>query len=306
MITTDNDGATTVRRIALPPAEKGAAFSLATTCGPVAWAGGRWPNVDWTSSGLVWVGWEGSRAVSRLVRHIADDELLVTGTASEVNDSSWAEQVLGPDAVLPRFDDPILEPLRLRYPGLRPFAAGSVFDGLVSSIIGQSISIAAAAVTEARLAALFSPELEIEGRRFRPLPRADQLANASADLVRRSGVTWRRAEALVHAGRAQMAGDIPTAADVLADPDQARVCLRRLPLVGPWTAESTLLWGIGFADAYPIGDVALLRAARRAFDDGTLSARDMDHRSERWRPFRGWAARLLWTDLLGEAPRLDH
>ncbi len=302
----DNGGASAARCIVVRAAEQGAPFSLAATCGPVAWAGGRWPNVDWTSSGLVWVGWEDSRAVSRLVRQVADDELSVTGSASDVEDTSWAERVLGTEAALPRFDDPILEPLRVRYPGLRPFAAGSVFDGVVSSIVGQSISIAAAAVTEARLSALFSPGLEIDGRRFRPLPRADQLADASAEMIRRSGVTWRRAEAIVHAGRAQMAGDIPTTAAALADPELARVHLRRLPLVGPWTAESTLLWGIGLADAYPIGDVALLRAARRAFGDATLSARAMDDRSERWRPCRAWAARLLWTDLLGEAPRLER
>lgn len=38
--------------------------------------------------------------------------------------------------------------------------------------------------------------------------------------------------------------------------------LRKLPLVGPWTAASALLWGLGEPDAYPRGDVALLRPGR--------------------------------------------
>ncbi len=77
--------------------------------------------------------------------------------------------------------------------------------------------------------------------------------------------------------------------------------LRHLPAVGPWTANSVLLWGVGAPDAYPTGDVALLRAARAAFDDPDLDLKGLDHRAEEWRPARAWAARLPWTDLLGIA-----
>lgn len=295
----------TSRRIVLP-ATTGAPFSLETTCGPVAWAGGRWPNVDWTPQGLVWVGWEGSNIVWRITRQVAPDVLAVTGSASPKGDTAWTEQVLGMDATPPSFNDPVPQAFLRQYPGLRPFAAGSLFDGIVTSIVGQSISIAAAAVTEARLSALFAPSLELQGRVFRPLPRPDQLADATAELIRRSGVTWRRAAALVEAGRAQEAGQLPASQEARADPDRAGALLRRLPLVGPWTVESALLWGIGLADAYPTGDVALLRAARLAYGDATLSAGALDQHSERWRPFRAWAARLLWTNLLGAAPTLAY
>ena len=130
---------------------------------------------------------------------------------------------------------------------------------------------------------------------------AEALAEAGVALVRSSGVTWRRAEALVAAARAETEGRLPTREAALAEPGVARVALRALPLVGPWTAESALLWGIGLADAYPIGDVALLRAARRAYADATLDLHRLARLGETWRPARGWAARLLWTDLLGVA-----
>ncbi len=77
--------------------------------------------------------------------------------------------------------------------------------------------------------------------------------------------------------------------------------LLRLPAVGPWTANSALLWGVGAPDAHPTGDVALLRAARAAFANPDLDLKGLDHRAETWRPARGWAARLLWTGLLGIA-----
>jgi DNA-3-methyladenine glycosylase II len=77
--------------------------------------------------------------------------------------------------------------------------------------------------------------------------------------------------------------------------------LTAFPMVGPWTAASSLLWGVGHVDVYPKGDVALLRAARLAYDNPGMTMRDLDRLSEEWRPQRGVAARLLWTNLLGAA-----
>ena len=276
-------------------------FSLATTCGPVAWGGGRWPNVDWLNGGLLWVGWDGETVAWRRVEQSAPDTLRCQGSAAATGDGDWAARVLGTDEACPPFTDHVVETLRRSFLGLRPFAAGSLFDGLISSIVGQSISVAAAAVAERRLAALFAPPVELAGRSFWPFPRADQLAEATPALIRTSGVTWRRAEAIVAAARAALGDGLPDAASVRADPDGVRRLLRSLPLVGPWTVESALLWGIGFGDAHPTGDVALLRAARRAYDLPEMTLKGLDALAEQWRPARGWAARLLWTDLLGVA-----
>lgn len=274
-------------------------FDLALTCAPVSWAGGRWPNVDWVGGALLWVGWEGDAAVWRRVSDGGLGRLLVDGSADAAGDRRWADGLLGLGQSVPVFADPVVAALADRFAGWRPFAYGSVFDGVVTSIVGQSISLASAAVTEARLSALFHPGLDVDDRRFWPLPRAEALAAAEPALVRSSGVTWRRAEALVAAARAETEGRLPTRQAVLAEPEAARAALRALPLVGPWTAESTLLWGIGLPDAYPTGDVALLRAARRAYGRAELDRAGLDVLAEGWRPARGTAARLLWTALLG-------
>lgn len=276
-------------------------FALAETCGPVAWGRGRWPNVDWIDGRLVWVGWEAGRVVWRLVGE-EPDGLRVGGPADPGLDRGWAKGVLGTEVTCPVFADPVVERLRTRHPGLRPFAAGSLFDGLVSSIVGQSISVASAAITGARLAALFSPGVEIAGRRFWPMPRAEDLASARAELVRSSGVTWRRAEALIAVGEAFADGNLTPDGTAPVGADELRGILGKFPLVGPWTTESTLLWGLGVADAYPAKDAALLRAARSAYDRPGMTHPELNRTAETWRPARGWAARLLWTDLLGAAP----
>lgn len=276
-------------------------FSLAQTAGPVAWSRGRWANLDWIGGGLIWVGVENGALVHRRVEQ-AGAELLIDGTADPAGDRAWLSRVLSLDQSMPLFADPVLAALAQQFAGLRPQASGSVFDSLISCIAGQSITVAAAAVIETRISRLFHEGVELHGRRFHPHPTAEELAEASPALIRQTGVTWRRAEAIVAAAQATVAGEMPPDSGPGLDLDELRRWLRSLPLVGPWTAESTLIWGLGDGDAFPPGDAALLRAAKRAYGRDELDHRSLTRLSEEWRPARGWASRLLWTDLLGPAP----
>src|SRR5215216_6160412 len=120
---------------------------------------------------------------------------------------------------MPAFDDAVLASLARKHAGLRPWSAGSLFDGVVSSIVGQSISVAAAATTERRLYERFNDSLHLDGRQFWPPPRPDQLATSSAAFIRQSGVTTKRAEALVAVG--MLFASAPTRAAFQADPADA-------------------------------------------------------------------------------------
>ena len=277
------------------------AFSLAQTAGPVAWSRGRWANLDWIDHGLVWVGIERGALVHRRVEQ-SGSELIVTGSADATGDRAWLERVLGVDQVMPSFTDPVLVALAQRTPGMGPQASGSVFDSLITCIAGQSITVAAAAVIETRISALFHQGIELHGRRFYAHPSAEELAEASPALIRQTGVTWKRAEAIVAAAKATVNGEMPAESGPEFELDEVRRWLRSLPLVGPWTAESVLLWGLGESDAFPPGDAALLRAVKRAYGSDDVNHRALNQLSETWRPARGWASRLLWTDLLGPAP----
>lgn len=196
----------------------------------------------------------------------------------------------------------MLAGLARKHAGMRPWAAGSLYEGFVSAIVGQSISVAAAAVTERRLYAQFNGAEEIAGRMFWPPPRPDQLAAADPALIRQSGVTLVRADALVAVGEAFSA--LEWEGESLEGGALRSQAERMLAIrgVGRWTVESALLWGVGEGDAHPSGDVALLRAARQHWPE-MANLRELDRRAETWRPHRGWAARLLWLDLLGFAGR---
>lgn len=279
-------------------------FSLAQTCAPVAWGGGRWPNQDWIDGRLVWVGQDSDGLIIREVRQLASRHpvVVVRSNRTARDDIDWAARVLGTHRMAPAVPDPVVRAIAERYPGMRPMSNGALFDGVVTAIVGQSISVQAAAVTERKLCALFSEPVELDGRHFWPSPTVAKLADAEPATVRRSGVTQRRANAIVAIARIARAGGLISEREALADEATALSTLIALPQVGRWTAESVLLWGLGVDDAYPIGDAALLRAARLAYDRPDLTHPEMNVLAESWRPGRSWASRWLWLHLFGPAP----
>lgn len=272
-------------------------YRLKVSVAPAAWVGDRSPRHAWIDDALIWCGREGELPVWRRVRQPSGGQLEVAGSADPGLDAAWIHGVLHPDAVVASWDDPVLADIDRQWPGLAPYGDGSLFEGLITSMVGQSISVASAAVTQRRLAFLFDAGITVEGRVYAPLPSASMLADASVELIRSSGVTMRRAEALKAIGRIAVDGGMPSDIAARTDPDAVASELVKLPQVGRWTAESTLLWGVGAPDAWPTGDIALLRAMKFAFDDPQLTLAAIDRMAESWRPNRGVAARLFWTKL---------
>lgn len=275
------------------------AYRLAVSVGPAIWVGERSARHAWIDDALIWCGREDEEAVWRRVSQPGPGELAIAGTADPARDEAWVMNTLHPEQVVMAWQDPVLNDISQRFPGLASYGDGSLFEGLITSIVGQSISVQSAAVTQRRLAHLFHDGIAIGDRLFAPLPSPGQLADASVELIRSSGVTTRRADGLKRIARIAAEGDLPSDARARSHPDEVERELLDLPQVGPWTAISALLWGVGAPDAWPTGDVALLRAVKHAFGDDGQTLKTMDALAEPWRPHRGLAARLLWTNLFG-------
>lgn len=166
-------------------------------------------------------------------------------------------------------------------PPLRRRAAG--FTGLARVIVGQQLSVASAAAIWSRLEAAY-PTLE---------PAA--LMTASDDDLRRIGLSGPKVRTLRAAAAAVAEGlDLEAMDDTPDDAIHAR--LTAVHGIGPWTADIYIMFCLGRADGFAAGDLALQIAAQHAF---SLPARptpdELLNLAERWRPWRGVAARLLWA-----------
>jgi AraC family transcriptional regulator of adaptative response / DNA-3-methyladenine glycosylase II len=103
----------------------------------------------------------------------------------------------------------------------------------------------------------------------------------------RIGVPRARANAIAALARAVADGDIVL--DGSADPVETRRALAEIPGLGPWTVEYVAMRALGDPDAFPSTDLGLRRAL------GGIDARALEARAENLRPFRAYAAMLLWT-----------
>lgn len=269
-----------------------AGFSLERTCAPAYWVAGRWPNEDWRDGAFWWIGREDGIVTWRRVSAVPGG-VRVEGTGDPARFGRWAWRVLRPRPSGEAWSDPTIAALDRRHPGMGLLNAGSLLDGAITSIVGQSISLASAGAALTRLAAMFDGPVPLAGREFHALPSARQLAESDPAALRDSGVTRVRAEALVATGH-WLLGHVPEDG---TEPDIAGMADIRG--IGPWTVASTLLWGAGDPGVHPRGDAALLRAARKAYGRPDLSHRELDALAAGWDGRPAVAARLLWLDLFG-------
>lgn len=224
---------------------------------------------------------------------------IATQSGIEEVQATSPSRFLDPGLTHTDFDDPVIAELSRKFYGLRPLTDGGLWEGLLTSITGQAVSLHSAAAFQRRLCEMLGEPIHAHERQFWAIPTAEQVSGSTLENIKSIGLTTKRAQGLIDVARELVAGNViaPTDHNV----DAWMKDLTALPMVGPWTAASSLLWGVGHPDVYPKGDVALLRAAKLAYNNDAMTMNDLNELSEGWRPQRAIAARLLWTNLLGMA-----
>ena len=177
-----------------------------------------------------------------------------------------------------------------RRPGLRVPGAWEPFEVAVRAVIGQQISVPAAVTVARRLVeALGPPWSELPGGPWRGFPTPEVLASAELETVpglRLRAPVVRALAAAVCSGALRLDGTWPL--------DDVVAALCSIRGIGPWTASIVALRALGDPDALPAADLGLRRALGRK---GLLaSAREVERRAERWRPWRGYATLWLWSE----------
>jgi AraC family transcriptional regulator of adaptative response / DNA-3-methyladenine glycosylase II len=184
--------------------------------------------------------------------------------------------------------DRLLAPSVRRNPGLRVNGAFDAFEAAVRVVLGQQVSVRAATTVAGRLAAALGEQVET------PFPGLERLApthgavtSAGEDRIARVGMPGARARTLLALAGVIASGDLVLERG--SDPDLVRDRMLALPGVGPWTASLVAMRALGAPDAFPGGDLGVLRAL------GVKSAREAEARAEAWRPWRAYAAMHLWN-----------
>lgn len=165
-------------------------------------------------------------------------------------------------------------------PPLRRNVSG--FVGLAQVVVGQQLSIASASAIWNRVAVAVDPF------------DAPSLLGVDVSVLRGAGLSQGKIRTLRATADAIVAGSLNLEAPL---PDEElRASLLSITGIGPWTADIYSMFCLGHADGFAAGDLALQVAAQRAFELGERpNAEALLELAERWRPWRGVAARLLWS-----------
>ena len=193
--------------------------------------------------------------------------------------------------------DPRLAALLERRPAARVAGAFDPFELAVRAILGQQVSVTAATRLAGRLAARCarSPDPSRDDGLTWLFPGPREILAADLSDMGMPGARVRCIQRLSEAVEAQP--------DLLAssgdyERDVAR--LKALPGIGEWTAQYIALRALGHRDAFPASDLGLLRAM--SVDGVRPSPAELAGMAQRWRPYRGYAAMLLWSSPAGAAP----
>ncbi|NRQ35371.1 DNA-3-methyladenine glycosylase 2 family protein [Nonomuraea sp. NN258] len=180
-----------------------------------------------------------------------------------------------PDAIAGVLGQTSLAPLVAVRPGLRVPGTFDGFELAVRAVVGQQISVAGARTLLGRIVARADAP---EGL----FPGADHLLGTDLTGL---GLTGRRIDTLKALAAAVASGEIDL--DGGQDPAEAVSALLGLPGIGPWTAGYIALRALRDPDAWPTGDLVLVkRMAALGIPN--------DH-IDLWRPWRAYAALHLWS-----------
>ena len=214
-----------------------------------------------------------SRAPPQAARRATDDEAM--------SPSYWSEAVAhlsDRDAVLAR--------IIAAYPSEHLIARDDPFGTLARSIVGQQISVKAAASVWERL------------ERTLGAVTAARVSAADEATLRDCGLSRSKMRYLGDLADQFLSGAIDPARWAGQDDEAVVAALTRVKGIGRWTAEMFLIFHLLRPDVLPLADIGLQRAVARHYaDDDRPDAEEITRIARPWRPWRSVATWYLWRSL---------
>lgn len=171
---------------------------------------------------------------------------------------------------------------RVGLPAPRQLPPG--FASLVRILVGQQLSVKAAATIHGRFETLLAQHVTPE-----------RVIAAAEEDLRAAGLSRAKVYYCKALAQAVLGGDISFANVASMPMDEAVAHLCTVKGIGPWTAHIYLLFCEGRPDVWPGGDLALQEALKRIKGlPQRPTADETKALTSAWQPYRGAMAIFLW------------
>jgi DNA-3-methyladenine glycosylase II len=195
--------------------------------------------------------------------------------------------------------DPLLAPFVRRFRGLRIAGYPSLWEALVTAVLSQQVNLSLAFGIRAHLATEFGRRRKVHGRTHFAFPLPETIAETGERGLQGFRMSSSKIGTVASLAKAFASGELTE--DVIAAlPEETAVeRLTEMKGIGRWTAETALLRGLAREDAFPAGDLGIMKyLAEGLFEHGRrASESEMRLYAERWRPWRGLALVYCWAEL---------
>lgn len=163
---------------------------------------------------------------------------------------------------------------------------------LVSSILSQQISTAAARTVKGRVVELI--ESSSGSKRVTPA----SLLSLSPEQLRTAGVSGRKSEYLLDLASKVDTGEVKLST-IGRLPNEAVIdSLIQIRGIGRWTAEMFLMFSLGRLDVFPVDDLGIRNAMCNLYELNRSSPNsDLLSISEPWQPYASIASWYCWRSL---------
>jgi 3-methyladenine DNA glycosylase/8-oxoguanine DNA glycosylase len=195
--------------------------------------------------------------------------------------------------------DPLLDPLLRQWRGLHIPQAASVWEALVSAILGQQISSHVARLLRMSLVDHYGFSLTDNGTKHHAFPGPDVIAKVGVRGLQAIKISHNKAKYIVDIAEGIVSRGLDLENLQTQSDKEIIGFLTALRGVGPWTASWLLIRAFGRPDAFPVEDLALRRALADLMKKKTavLTPAYALKLSWRWSPFRSYVTTYLFAAL---------
>jgi DNA-3-methyladenine glycosylase II len=185
----------------------------------------------------------------------------------------------------PIFEEHIGTPIILEFD---PFAT------IVKSIIHQQLNLKFAFTLTHRFVTTYG--WQKEGVWFYPSP--EKTGGLTVEELRELQFSQRKAEYVIGLGQKVASDELNL--DALAhETDEAIIKeLTKIRGIGPWTAQSYLLFGLGRPNLFPTADIGIQNAIKLLYKmDRKPTQEELEQFSSPWHPYLSYASLYLWRSI---------
>lgn len=164
-----------------------------------------------------------------------------------------------------------------------------IYADLIRSIIGQQLSVKAAATIHERFLTLFE----------NGYPEKETLLKTDIETLRRKGLSRQKANYIKNI--AAFFSEKETQGVTWSELSNEEIIkkLSSIKGVGVWTVEMILMFSLNRQDVFPKGDLGIQNGMRQLYQleglDKKALLKEIEKIAEKWKPYRTFASRYIWA-----------